>query len=68
VRVIGRRENWSEVELDPVKAYRRGRVLDAMLQRAIPAPKRGAYRGSFEFFAREDEARAIEAARRINTG
>ncbi len=68
MRVIGNRKDWSEIELDPVKAYQRGRALDAMLRRALPAPKRGVYRGSVEYFDREDEARGIEAARRINIG
>lgn len=68
MRVIGHRQDWSEIELDPVKAYRRGRALDAMLRQAIPPPKRGAYRGSIESFNRDDEARGIDAARRINGG
>ena len=64
-RTIGLNWNQSEIELDPVKAYRRGRVLDAMLRAALPPPKRGVYRGTFESFERMDEARRIEAARRL---
>lgn len=35
MRIVGRR-NRSEIELDPVKAYQRGRKLDAMLRAAAP--------------------------------
>ncbi len=65
MRIIGNRRNWSEVELDPAEAYRRGRALDAMLRFALSAPRRGVYRGTFEFFASLDAERALAAARRI---
>jgi hypothetical protein len=65
MRIIGPNNDHSEIELDPVKAYRRGRVLDAMLRAALPPQKRGVYRGTFESFARMDEARMVEAARRL---
>ncbi len=65
MKIVGPNRNRSEIELDPVKAYRRGRALDAMLRSALPPPKRGVYRGTFEAFARMDEARMIEAARRV---
>ena len=66
MRVIGRNRGHSEFELDPVRAFSRARALDRMLQGALPAPRRGVFRGSFERFARMDEARMREAARRIN--
>ena len=66
MRVVGPNRNHTEFELDPVQAYRRGRALDAMLRAALPAPKRGVFRGSFAHFAREDEARMREAARKLN--
>jgi len=66
MRVIGRHRDRSEIELDPVQAYRRGRVLDAMLRSALPGPKRGVYRGTFDAFARMDDARMLEAARKLN--
>jgi len=65
MKIIGPNSDYSEIELDPVKAYRRGRVLDAMLRAALPPPKRGVYRGTFESFERMDEARMVEAARRL---
>ncbi|MGH8682153.1 MAG: hypothetical protein ACREVS_10695 [Burkholderiales bacterium] len=65
MKIIGPNTDHSEIELDPVEAYRRGRVLDAMLRAALPPPKRGVYRGTFEAFERMDEARMIEAARRL---
>lgn len=66
MRVIGPNRDRTEIELDPVQAYRRGRALDAMLRTALPAVRRGVFRGSFADFAREDEARMREAARKIN--
>ena len=66
MRVIGPRRDSTEIELDPVQAYRRGRALDAMLRSALPAPRRGVFRGSFTDFAREDEARMRGAARKLN--
>jgi hypothetical protein len=66
MRVVGPNRDHSEIELDPVLAYRRGRALDAMLRAALPAPKRGVFRGSFADFAREDEARMRAAARKLN--
>lgn len=66
MRVIGPNRERTEFELDPVQAYRRGRALDAMLRAALPAPRRGVFRGSFADFAREDEARMREAARKLN--
>ncbi len=66
MRVIGPYRDHSEIELDPVKAFRRGRALDAMLRASLPAAKRGVRRGTFADFAREDEARMREAARKLN--
>lgn len=66
MRVIGPHRDHTEFELDPVQAYRRGRALDTMLRAALPAPRRGVSRGSFADFARADEARMREAARKIN--
>ena len=66
MRVVGPYRNRPELELDPVQAYRRGRVLDAMLRSARPKPKRGVYRGTFEAFNQMDEARMVEAARTLN--
>jgi hypothetical protein len=68
MRIIGPHRGRSDIELDPVAAYRRGRILDAMLRSALPKPKRGVYRGTFEAFRRMDEARMVEAARRLNEG
>lgn len=66
MRVIGPYRNRDSFELDPTKAYRRGRALDAMLRTALPPVKRGVFRGSFADFARQDEARMLEAARGLN--
>ena len=66
MRVIGPNRDHTEFELDPAKAYRRGRALDAMLRAALPPYRRGVFRGTFADFAREDEARMREAARKLN--
>jgi hypothetical protein len=66
MRVVGPRGDQDEIELDPVRAFQRGRALDAMLRGAVTPPPRGAFRGSFEHFAREDARRWLEAARQIN--
>lgn len=68
MRIVGPNVEHSEIELDPTLAYRRGRALDAMLRSALPYPKRGIYRGTFEELAQLDEARMLEAARRVEDG
>jgi len=62
MRIVGRQDR-SEIELDPVKAYRRARALDAMLHAALPRVPRGVTRGTHEYFNRVDAARQIAAAR-----
>lgn len=66
MRIVGPYIDRTEIELDPAEAYRRGRVLDAMLPSALPVLRRGIYRGTFEAFARMDEARMLQAARKLN--
>lgn len=65
MRIVGRK-NGSEIELDPVKAYQRGRKLDAMLRAVAPKSSRGVRRGTHRMFERLDEARVLEAARILN--
>ena len=65
MRTVGRQDR-SEIELDPVKAYRRGRALDAMLRAALPPVPRGVTRATHEYFNRVDAARQIAAARKLN--
>jgi hypothetical protein len=67
MRIVGRHDR-SEIELDPVKAFRRARDLDAMLRAALPGVPRGVTRGTHEYFNRLDAARQIEAAMRIKQG
>lgn len=64
-RTVGRQDR-SELILDPVEAWRRGRVLDAMLasQRA-PRPY-GVTRATHREMNRADDARQLEVARRLN--
>lgn len=68
MRIIGPNRGHSEVELDPVLAYRRGRALDAMLRSALPPIDRGLRRATVAEFQALDEARARLIARRINAG
>ena len=65
MRVVGQ-SNRSEIELDPLQAYRRGRTLDAMFRKSAPPIRRGVARGSHEFFNRLDAERQKQAARALN--
>lgn len=65
MRIVGQ-QNRSEIELDPLHAYRRGRALDAMLRQAAPPIQRGVMRGSHEYFNRLDAERQKQAARALN--
>ena len=65
MRIVGN-QNRSEIELDPGKAYRRGRALDAMLRNAAPPIVRGVMRGAHEYFNRLDAERQTQAARAVN--
>lgn len=64
-RIVGRQVR-SEIILDPVEAWHRGRVLDRMLARALPPRPRGVSRGTHADFDRLDESRGIALARRLN--
>ncbi len=65
MRIVGEQDR-SEVELDPVKAYRRGRALDAMLRSAAAPVVRGVIRGTHEYFNRLDAERQAQTARPLN--
>lgn len=67
MRIVGD-QNRSEIELDPIKALRRGQLLDAMMSGTMPPIARGVTRGTHEYFNRVDAARQLEAARALNTG
>ena len=65
MRIVGE-QNRSEIELDPVEAYRRGRALDAMLRSVAPPIARGVMRGTHEYFNRLDAERQTQVARALN--
>lgn len=65
MRIVGK-QNRSEIELDPVKAYRRGLALDALLRQTAPPLVRGVTRGTHEYFNRLDAERQTRAARALN--
>ena len=65
MRIVGTR-NRSEIELNPVKAWQRGRELDAMLGGARPPRVRAVMRGTHEYFNRLDAERQTEVARTLN--
>lgn len=64
-RTVGAQDR-SEIELDALKAYRRGRVLDRMLRTAAPPRPRGVTRGTHEYFNRVDAERQVQIARDLN--
>ena len=64
-RIVGDRNRF-EIVLDPVEAWHRGRVLDAMLAKASPTHPRGVFRGTRSYFDEIDLQRRIEAARLLN--
>ena len=66
MRIVGN-QNRSEIELDPVKAYRRGLILDAMMRGTLSPYPRGVTRGTHEYFNRIDAARQLQAARVLNS-
>ena len=66
-RVVGAHER-SEIILDPVEAWRRGRILDRMLAQAWPPHPRGGFRGTHADFEKLDAGRRAAAARRLNPG
>ena len=65
MRIVGDQDR-SEIELDPVKAYRRGRALDAMLRDAALPVVHGVTRGTHEYFNRLDAERQTQIARALN--
>lgn len=65
-KIVGTR-NRGEFVFDPTEAWRLGRELDRMLQAAFPPRARGVWRGTHAEFNRQDDLRALEIARRINS-
>jgi hypothetical protein len=56
----------SEIILDPVEAWRRGRMLDRMLAQAAPPHPRGVFRGTHAELDRLDAERRLQTARLLN--
>jgi hypothetical protein len=67
MRVVGDKDR-SEIELDPVQAYKRGRKLDAMLRNANPPRPRGVIRATHAEMMRMDWERQVALAKRVNQG
>jgi hypothetical protein len=65
MRIVGKQDR-SEIELDPTRAFRRARALDAMLRAAAPVTVRGVTRGTHEYFNRLDDQRRADLARGLN--
>lgn len=65
MRIVGQ-QNRSHIELDPTRAYHRGRALDALLRNALPPIKRGVTRATHAMFNQIDAERMRAAAKRIN--
>ncbi len=66
-RIAGRQDR-SEFILDPVEAWRRGRILDRMLAQAAAPHPRGVFRGTHAELDRLDAERRLETARLLNRG
>jgi hypothetical protein len=65
IRTVGQLDR-SEWILDPAEALRRGRVLDAMLAATrLPRPC-GVTRATHHRMNQADDARQLQAARRLN--
>ena len=65
MRIVGEK-NRSEIELDPVEAYRRGRAIDTLLRGAALPVVRGVTRGTHEYFNLLDTERETQIARALN--
>ena len=66
MRIAGTQDR-SEIELDPVKAYRRARAMDALLRNTTAPIVRGVSRGTHAYFNRIDADRQRDIARALNT-
>ena len=64
MKLIGTRDR-DEIELNPQEAWRRARRLDAVFAKMMPPYPRGVTRATHAEFQRMDEARMVDAARRI---
>jgi hypothetical protein len=64
-RIVGN-QNRSEFILDPVEAWKRGRVLDKMLMSARLPVVRQVLRAKHKDFNIIDDARALEVLRKLN--
>ena len=64
-RIVGT-ANRSEIVLDPVEAWHRGRVLDGMLAKASPPHPRGVFRGTHAYLESLDFERRLATARVLN--
>ena len=65
MKIVGAK-NRDEFELDPQKAYLRGRELDAMYKSTLPPYPRGVWRLTHEKMNEMDLARQVEQFKRIN--
>ena len=65
MRIVGN-QNRSEFELDPVKAWHRGRQLDALLATALPERPRGVWRAQHSELNRLDDEWQLAIARQLN--
>lgn len=64
-RTVGSRDR-NEFVLDPVEAWRRGRVLDRQLRAAWPALPVGVTRAPHRVFNELDDRRQLVQARQLN--
>jgi hypothetical protein len=61
-------QNRDEFELDPVKAWDRGRALDALLRSTSPPLPRGVWRMTHAQMNQASLERQVDQFKRINRG
>lgn len=66
MKIVGT-QNRSEIELDPQKAWQRGKVLDAMLRGATTPHPRGVWRLTHAQMNQMDFERQLAQAAKINS-
>lgn len=65
MRIVGVLDR-SELELQPARAWRRARRLDALLQAAAARRPPGVTRATHAAMNLQDDVRMVESARRLN--
>lgn len=65
MKIVGT-QNRTEIERDPLRAWERGKALDAMLRNTLPPHPRGVWRLTHAEMNQMDLERQLALAARIN--